>query len=93
MRFLRRYTPNMLQLVSNAPATGSKFWSLELWKSFRPRATWERFGSLDIVTGRHFVIGFGTLLSLRYYEDFVGRHLVLWVGHRGLAAFRQRSGI
>lgn len=96
MRFLRRYNKNMLQLVSSSPKAKT-FWALEFWKTNRPRKGWECKGSLDILDrelgGRHLLIGFGTLFSLRYLEAIPSRYLQLWIGHRSLVACRDRSGI
>jgi len=93
MRFFRRYTPNMLQLVSNQPAIDKSFWSVELWKHGGQAGKFICEGSLDIQQGRRLAFGFGNRLSLRYYEDLAGRHIILWLCHRGLVFYRKRSRI
>lgn len=95
MRFLRRYSDNQFQLVSTGPKA-KRFAALEIWKAWCPRTDWECRGSLDVRNpdlGRHLIVGFGTLVSLRYVESLPSRYLQLWAGHRALVACWDRSGI
>jgi hypothetical protein len=93
MRFLRRSYPSMLQLVSNAPAIDKTFWCIEYWHYDRkPQYKFICDGSFGgFNKDRFFRFGFGSVLSLRYYESLSGKDTVMWIANRALTFHRKRT--